>query len=355
MGVPSLDPSRDVVALTADLVDIASESFDEQAIADAVEAVLRAAPHLDVVRDGHTLVARTNLGRAERVVVAGHLDTVPVNGNFPSRLEDGVLWGLGSCDMKGGVAVALRLAAHLSEPSRDVTYVFYEAEEVAAVHNGLGRLARERPELLAGDFAILMEPSDGGIEAGCQGTMRFDVVTRGERSHSARSWMGSNAIHAAHQVLARLNAYEPRRVDIDGLEYREGLNAVLVNGGVAGNVIPDECRVTVNYRFAPDRDEAAALAHVREVFDGFELEVTDSSPGALPGLSRPAVQDFVAAVGGEVKPKFGWTDVSQFTRLGVPAVNYGPGDPLFAHKADEHVPVEQLRQVEERMNRWLGA
>ncbi|WP_019145016.1 succinyl-diaminopimelate desuccinylase [Aeromicrobium massiliense] len=353
--MPSLDPSRDVVALTADLVDIASESFDEQAIADAVEAVLRAAPHLDVVRDGHTLVARTDLGRAERVVVAGHLDTVPVNGNFPSRLEDGVLWGLGSCDMKGGVAVALRLAAHLSEPSRDVTYVFYEAEEVAAVHNGLGRLARERPELLAGDFAILMEPSDGGIEAGCQGTMRFDVVTRGERSHSARSWMGSNAIHAAHQVLARLNAYEPRRVDIDGLEYREGLNAVLVNGGVAGNVIPDECRVTVNYRFAPDRDEAAALAHVREVFDGFELEVTDSSPGALPGLSRPAVQDFVAAVGGEVKPKFGWTDVSQFTRLGVPAVNYGPGDPLFAHKADEHVPVEQLRQVEERMNRWLGA
>lgn len=353
--MPSLDPSRDVVALTADLVDIASESFDEQAIADAVEAVLRAAPHLDVVRDGHTLVARTNLGRAERVVVAGHLDTVPVNGNFPSRLEDGVLWGLGSCDMKGGVAVALRLAAHLSEPSRDVTYVFYEAEEVAAVHNGLGRLARERPELLAGDFAILMEPSDGGIEAGCQGTTRFDVVTRGERSHSARSWMGSNAIHAAHQVLARLNDYEPRRVDIDGLEYREGLNAVLVNGGVAGNVIPDECRVTVNYRFAPDRDEAAAFAHVREVFDGFELEVTDSSPGALPGLSRPAVQDFVAAVGGEVKPKFGWTDVSQFTRLGVPAVNYGPGDPLFAHKADEHVPVEQLRQVEERMNRWLGA
>jgi succinyl-diaminopimelate desuccinylase len=353
--VPSLDPTRDVVALTADLVDIASESFDEQAIADAVEAVLRAAPHLDVVRDGHTLVARTDLGRAERVVVAGHLDTVPVNGNFPSRLEDDVLWGLGSCDMKGGVAVALRLAAHLAEPSRDVTYVFYEAEEVAAVHNGLGRLARERPELLAGDFAILMEPSDGGIEAGCQGTMRFDVVTRGERSHSARSWMGSNAIHAAHEVLARLNAYEPRRVDIDGLEYREGLNAVLVNGGVAGNVIPDECRVTVNYRFAPDRDEAAALAHVQDVFDGFELEVTDSSPGALPGLSRPAVQDFVAAVGGEVRPKFGWTDVSQFTRLGVPAVNYGPGDPLYAHKADEHVPVAQLRQVEERMNRWLGA
>ena len=353
--MPTLDPARDVVALTADLVDIASESHDEQAIADAVEAVLRAAPHLDVVRDGHTLVARTDLGRAERVVIAGHLDTVPANGNVPSRLEGDVLWGLGSCDMKGGVAVALRLAAHLAEPSRDVTYVFYEAEEVAAQFNGLGRLARERPELLAGDFAILMEPSTADVEAGCQGTMRFDVVTRGERSHSARSWMGVNAIHAAYQVLARLNAYEPRRVDIDGLEYREGLNAVLVHGGVAGNVIPDECRVTVNYRFAPDRDEAAALAHVQDVFEGFELEVTDSSPGALPGLSRPAVQDFVAAVGGEVRPKFGWTDVSQFTRLGVPAVNYGPGDPLYAHKADEHVPVAQLRQVEDRMNRWLQA
>ncbi len=350
-----LDPSRDVVRLTADLCDIASESLQEEEIADAVEAVLRAAPHLDVVRDGHTLVARTDLGHDERVVIAGHLDTVPANGNFPSRLEGETLWGLGTCDMKGGVAVALRLAATLADPVRDVTYVFYEAEEIAARYNGLGRLARERPELLAGDFAILMEPSVASVEAGCQGTIRVDVVTRGERAHSARSWMGHNAIHDAAEVLVRLRDYQPRRVVIDGLEYREGLNAVGIGGGVSGNVVPDLATVTVNYRFAPDRSEDEALAHLHEVLDGFELTVTDSAPGALPGLAHPAAAAFVEAVGAQPRPKFGWTDVAQFSRLGVPAVNFGPGDPIYAHKQDEHVPVEHLRSVESALTRWLTA
>lgn len=350
-----LDPTRDIVQLTADLCDIASESLQEAEIADAVEAVLAAAPHLTVVRDGHTLVARTDLGHAERVVIAGHLDTVPVNDNFPTRLDGDTLWGLGTCDMKGGVAVALKLAATVAEPTRDVTYVFYEAEEIASEYNGLGRLARERPELLAADFAILMEPSVASVEAGCQGTLRVDVVTRGERSHSARSWMGHNAIHDAAEVLVRLRDYEPRRVVIDGLEYREGLNAVGISGGVAGNVVPDIATVTVNYRFAPDRSEDEALAHLRDVFDGFELTVTDSAPGALPGLDQPAAAAFVATLGAEPRPKFGWTDVAQFTQLGVPAVNYGPGDPIYAHKQDEHVPVDHLRSVESALTRWLTA
>jgi succinyl-diaminopimelate desuccinylase len=350
-----LDPTRDIVQLTADLCDIASESLQEAEIADAVEAVLLAAPHLTVVRDGHTLVARTELGRSERVVIAGHLDTVPANDNFPTRLDGDTLWGLGTCDMKGGVAVALKLAATVAEPTRDVTYVFYEAEEIAARFNGLGRLARERPALLAGDFAILMEPSVASVEAGCQGTMRVDVVTRGERSHPARSWMGHNAIHDAAEVLVRLRDYEPRRPVIDGLEYREGLNAVEIAGGVSGNVVPDLATVTVNYRFAPDRSEEEALAHLHEVFDGFELTVTDSAPGALPGLDQPAAAAFVATLGAEPRPKFGWTDVAQFTRLGVPAVNYGPGDPIYAHKQDEHVPVDHLRSVEGALTRWLTA
>jgi succinyl-diaminopimelate desuccinylase len=350
-----LDPTRDIVQLTADLCDIASESLDEAEIADAVEAVLLAAPHLTVVRDGHTLVARTDLGRAERVVIAGHLDTVPANDNFPTRLDGDTLWGLGTCDMKGGVAVALQLAATVAEPVRDVTYVFYEAEEIAARFNGLGRLARERPELLAGDFAILMEPSVASVEAGCQGTMRVDVVTRGERAHAARSWTGHNAIHDAAEVLVRLRDYEPRRVVIDGLEYRDGLNAVGISGGVAGNVVPDLATVTVNYRFAPDRSEDDALAHLREVFDGFELTVTDSAPGALPGLDQPAAAAFVETLGAEPRPKFGWTDVAQFTQLGIPAVNYGPGDPIYAHKQDEHVPVVHLRSVEDALRRWLTA
>ena len=349
----ALNLKKDVVALTAALVDIESVSLDEQSIADAVEAQLVKLTHLEVERDGHTIIARTNLGRDQRVVIAGHLDTVPLNDNLPSHLEGDLLYGLGSCDMKGGVAIALRLAAHVPEPNRDITFVFYDCEEIDHEFNGLGRIAREKPELLAGDFAILMEPSDAAIEAGCQGTLRVDVIVRGERAHSARSWNGSNAIHAVAPILQRLVGYAPRWVEIDGLTYREGLNAVGISGGVAGNVIPDEARVSINYRFAPDRSEEQAIDHVRTVFDGFEIVLTDSAPGAMPGLDVSAAATFVEAVGGEVKPKFGWTDVAQFTQLGIPAVNFGPGDPTLAHKAEEHVPVDQLVRVEEQLTAWL--
>jgi succinyl-diaminopimelate desuccinylase len=351
----ALDLHADVVALTRRLCDIESVSRDEQAIADAVEAALAVEPHLSVTRLGNTVVARTDLGRGERVIIAGHLDTVPVNDNFPSRLDEeaGLLHGLGTCDMKGGDAVLLHLAATLPEPVRDVTYVLYEAEEIDEVFNGLRKVAEERPDLLEADFAILMEPSNAGVEAGCQGTLRVEVRTTGERAHSARSWKGVNAIHGAGEVLARLAAYEARRPVIDGLEYHEGLNAVAIRGGVAGNVVPDECVVEVNHRFAPDRTEAEALAFVTEVFDGFEVTLTDTAPGALPGLDRPAARAFVAAVGGEVHPKFGWTDVARFTGLGVPAVNYGPGDPLLAHKQDEHVPIAEIRHCEQRLRSWL--
>ena len=353
-AMATLDLAQDVVSLTAALVDIESVSTGEREIADSVEAGLAALSHLDVVRFGHTIVARTTLGRDERVVIAGHLDTVPVNANLPSRLDGDLLYGLGSCDMKGGVAVALRLAATLPAPSRDITFVFYEAEEIEARHNGLGRLARERPELLVADFAILMEPSDAVVEAGCQGTLRVDVTVRGERAHSARAWMGSNAIHAVAPVLQRLVEYVPRTPRIDGLTYHEGLNAVGISGGVAGNVIPDDARISINHRFAPDRTPEQAIAHVREVFAGYEVSVTDVAPGAMPGLDRPAAAAFLAAVGGRANPKFGWTDVAQFTALGVPAVNFGPGDPLVAHKQDEHVPLEHLSRLEDQLVGWLS-
>ncbi len=357
MTTIQLDLTTDVVTLTQQLVDIESVSRNEQVIADAVEAALAAYDHLTVSRHGNTIAARTELGRAERIVIAGHLDTVPVNDNLPARYErrpDGdLLHGLGTCDMKGGDAVLLRLAATLAEPSRDVTYLLYDAEEIEAEHNGLNLLSRSHPELLAADFAILMEPSNGGVEAGCQGTLRVEVRTTGERAHSARSWRGVNAIHRAGEVLRRLEEYDARRPVVDGLEYHEGLNAVAVRGGVSGNVVPDECVVEVNYRFAPDRSEAEAEAFVREFFSGYDVTLTDSAPGARPGLDRPAAKAFVEAVGGEVNPKFGWTDVARFSALGVPAVNYGPGDPLFAHKQDEHVPVEQIRHCEDRLRAWL--
>ncbi|MFD4944827.1 succinyl-diaminopimelate desuccinylase [Streptomyces sp. NPDC058239] len=357
MRESTLDLTLDGPALTARLVDFPSVSGQEEELADAIESALRTLPHLTVDRHGNNVVARTNLGRAERVVLAGHIDTVPIADNVPSRLDDdGVLWGCGSSDMKSGVAVQLRIAATVPEPNRDLTFVFYDNEEVAAHLNGLGHVADAHPEWLAGDFAVLLEGTDGQVEGGCQGTLRVFLRTEGERAHSARSWMGSNAIHAAAPILARLAAYEPRRPVIDGLEYHEGLNAVRIEGGVANNVIPDACTVVVNYRYAPDRSAEEALAHVHEVFADcgvVEFTVDDHSGAAMPGLSHPAAKAFMAAVGGTAHPKFGWTDVSRFSSLGVPAVNYGPGDPLLAHKRNEHVAVDRITHCEERLRSWL--
>ncbi|MFF0741407.1 succinyl-diaminopimelate desuccinylase [Streptomyces sp. NPDC004111] len=355
----TLDLSRDAAELTARLVDFPSVSGSEKPLADAIEQALRALPHLTVDRYGNNVVARTNLGLAERVILAGHIDTVPIADNVPSRLdENGVLWGCGTSDMKSGVALQLRMAATVTSPNRDLTFVFYDNEEVAAHLNGLGHVAEAHPDWLAGDFAILLEPSYGEVEGGCQGTLRVLLRTAGERAHSARSWMGDNAVHKAGPILAKLAGYVPRRPVIDGLEYREGLNAVKIEGGVATNVIPDACTVTVNYRYAPDLSGDEALAHVREVFadcDIAEFVVDDHSPAAMPGLSHPSAVAFMKAVGGTAKPKFGWTDVARFSAVGVPAVNYGPGDPLFAHKRDEHVEVARIHHAEERLHAWLSA
>ena len=351
--MPLLDLSQDVAALTGALVDVYSESGHETALADAVESALRGYSHLKVDRDGDAVVARTTLGRPERVVLAGHLDTVPPAGNLPSRLVGGQLQGLGTADMKSGVAVMLRLAAALPAPSRDLTFVFYDGEEVEAERNGLLRISRQRPEWLEADFAVLLEPTDAILEGGCQGSMRVDVVVGGQRAHSARSWLGSNAIHAAASVLDILGSVSSREPVVDGLQFREGLNAVGIRGGVAGNVIPDECVVTVNYRFAPDRSEVDAESYLRELFADFDVVVTDSAPGARPGLDHPVAQGLLAVVGGTPRAKFGWTDVARFSALGVPAVNYGPGDPSLSHTPGEQVTVAQIVEVEQRLAAWL--
>jgi succinyl-diaminopimelate desuccinylase len=348
-----LDLSSDSADLTASLVDAESVSGGEADLAAAIERALSGLPHLFLHTDGNAVVARTTLGRPQRVILAGHIDTVPIAGNVPSRRENGMLYGCGSCDMKSGVAIALRLAARLTAPRPDVTYVFYDCEEVEAERNGLLRLSRNCPDLLRGDLAVLMEPTGGVIEGGCQGTLRAEVTTRGKRAHSARSWMGLNAIHVAGGILDVLRSYQPRQPEVDGLTYREGLNAVGISGGVAGNVIPDECVVTVNYRFAPDRSEEEAAAHVREVFSGHEVEITDSAPGARPGLDHPAAATLLAAVPGAPRAKFGWTDVARFALLGMPALNYGPGDPMLAHSRDEHVPLAQIAECEATMEAWL--
>ncbi|EWS80698.1 succinyl-diaminopimelate desuccinylase [Brachybacterium phenoliresistens] len=358
-----LDPRADIVELTAAIVDIESVSGNEKALADAVELALKLhAPHLSVLRDGDTVIARTELGRAQRVVLAGHLDTVPVADNLPSRrrVREGreELVGRGTCDMKGGVAVFLALAVEASDPPVDLTWIFYDHEEVAAADNSLTRIAAEHPEHLRGDFAILGEPTSAGVEGGCKGTMKLEVTARGVAAHSARDWVGVNAVHRLAPVLERLAGYRARRAVIDGLEYRECLNAVAIDGGIAGNVIPDRAHATLNYRFAPDTSVEQAEAHVREVLAGLdvEIEVSDAAAGALPGLDSPAAQEFLAALGGDVPvaAKQGWTDVARFSALGTPAVNFGPGDPLLAHTDDEHVPTEDLRIALASLRRWLG-
>jgi len=349
-----VDLTVDPITLTAALVDVPSVSGDEEKLADAVEAGLRAHPHLEVVRDGQAVLARTNLGRSSRVLLAGHLDTVPIADNLPSRREGDLLYGCGTTDMKAGDAVFLHLAATLAEPRHDLTLVFYDCEEVEAVRNGLGRIERNHRDWLEADLAILGEPTDGEVEAGCQGTLRVEVRTTGRRAHSARSWLGDNAIHHAGEILRRLEAYQPRRVDIDGCEYREGLQAVKVQGGVAGNVVPDECVVTVNFRFAPDRGTEQAEQHVREVLAGFDVTLTDLSAGALPGLSQQAAQQFLQATGTTARAKYGWTDVSRFAALGIPALNYGPGNPNLAHTRDEHVDTTAITRCTEVLTAFLA-
>lgn len=352
----------DLLQLCAELVDIPSVSRDEKAIADHLEADLRQVPWLTVDRHENSLVARTQLGRDQRLILAGHTDTVPVNDNAGARLDGDTLWGLGAADMKAGVAVALELARRVAEPAVDVTYVFYEGEEIAAEFNGLLKLFRDRPELLEGDAAILGEPTNARVEAGCQGTLRAAFAFAGARAHTARPWMGRNAIHRLGPVLHRLSAYEERRPVLNGCEFREALQAVSLEGGVAGNVVPDRATLTVNHRFAPDRTLEEAVAHVRDVigagFDesaGDSFELLDHAAAAPPSLDHPLLGALVGHTGAEPLAKLGWTDVAFFAARGIPAVNFGPGEPTLAHTRDEHVERRQLEATYAALSALLSA
>jgi succinyl-diaminopimelate desuccinylase len=363
----TIDLHADPIALTAALVDIPSVSRDEAAITDVVERALREqTTGFEILRHGNVVLARTQRGLPTRVILAGHLDTVPIADNVPGRFEvspvgERVLYGCGSVDMKSGDAVFLHLAATVTDLVHDLTLIFYDGEEIAAEFNGLGHIERDLPDWLTGDLAVLGEPSGGWIEAGCQGALRARLRTSGVRAHAARAWLGDNAIHRLAPLLQRLADYRAREVDIDGCVYREGLSAVQVEAGVAGNVVPDAAELEVNFRFAPDRTIDQAVEHVREVFAGLELsfEVIDAAPGALPGLTAPAAKDLIDSVqrhgGGGVRAKYGWTDVSRFAARGIPAVNFGPGDPNLAHKRDEHVPVDQITAVTAMLRSYLSS
>ncbi|ALA67041.1 succinyl-diaminopimelate desuccinylase [Corynebacterium lactis] len=369
-----LDLHADPIDLTAALVDIESVSHNEREIADAVEEALHkiaeADSSIEVLRIDNNVIARTHRGLPQRVILAGHLDTVPTADNVPSRRivsdrgEDS-LFGCGTVDMKSGDAVYLHAFAELAtsdELQRDLTLIMYECEEVASEFNGLRHLSESHPELLVGDVALLGEPSGNVIEAGCQGSIRLRLTAHGTRAHSARGWLGDNAAHKLAPILTRIAAYQADTVDIDGLEYREGLNVVHLESGVATNTLPDVAVMKVNFRFAPNRSAEDAMAHFREVLgldefaaEDLTVDVEDVSPGALPGLHAAAAQELVEVAGGVVKPKFGWTDVARFSALGIPAVNFGPGDPAYCHKVDEQIPVACISALWEDLRRYLTA
>jgi len=351
-------PADDLLTLTAALVAVPSVSRDEQELADRVERRLaERAPGLALTRIGNNVIVRTELGRDRRVVLGGHLDTVPANANELPRLDGDVLHGLGSADMKGGLAVLLRLAEEIAagaEPGVDTTLFFYEGEEIAEEYNGLRRVFADRPELLAGDFSVLLEPTSGHIEAGCQGTLHLRAHFDGDRAHSARPWQGSNAIHAAAEVLHRLAGHESDTVMVEGLPYRESLQVVRIEGGVANNVVPDSCTLVVNRRFAPRYSVDEAQAQVEKLLAGADrIEVVNASPAAPPNLDHPLVAEFVETLAVDVEPKLGWTDVARFAARGVPAVNFGPGDPDVAHTADERVTRASIEDCYAALSRFL--
>jgi succinyl-diaminopimelate desuccinylase len=347
-----------LVDRTARYVGIPSVSGDERALADEVEGELREAAGLDVVRVGDNVVARTREGRPTRVVVAGHLDTVP--GDQGVVVDGGRVTGLGACDMKGSLAVMAALAVAGLALAVDVSWVFYACEEVGRERSGLLEVLAARPELLEGDAAVVCEPTSARVEAGCQGVVRVRLTLRGERAHTARPWRGRNAIHRLHGPLADVAAYVPREVELDGVRFAEQLQAVAVSGGVAANVVPDRATLDVSLRVAPDRTAHEAAAELRDrlvslVEPGDDVAVLDVADPAPPGLAHPVLARLVALTGAPPKAKLGWTDVATFSSRGTPAANFGAGDPELAHHAGEFVDESDLARCHEVLAALLQA
>ncbi|MFZ9359917.1 MAG: succinyl-diaminopimelate desuccinylase [Candidatus Nanopelagicales bacterium] len=345
--------NQELSKLTLDLVNISSVSKDEKSIADSIAEALKKYSHLKITRVNNSIVAQTNFGNKQRVVIAGHIDTVPANNNFPGKINDSEVIGLGSVDMKSGIAVALKLASEITSSNYDVTYLFYESEEIETKFNGLELITKQQKDLLDCDFAILMEPTNGILEVGCQGSLRFEVSTSGKRSHSARWWNGENAIHKTNKILEILNNYKSREPEIDGHKFREGLQAVKVNGGIAGNVVPDSVTISINHRFAPDTSIDQATQNMKTLFKDFNFQLVDAANAAPTGLSNPLIKEFVSNIGKNIAPKFGWTDVARFANAGIPAINFGPGDPNLAHHPEEKVLISQINDVYESLKNWL--
>lgn len=348
-----LQIDKNLADLTVDLINIPSVSLAEKDLADQIQAFLTSLAGLEVTRIENTCIAKTNFNFSSRVILAGHIDTVPANQNEKAVISADTIFGLGAVDMKSGLAVMLKLAQNVRDFKKDVTFLFYEAEEIESKYNGLEKVAQKNPKFLTGDFAILLEPTNAILEMGCQGSIRFKISIKGSRAHSARWWNGENAIHKAQEVLEIVNNYQPRTPNVEMLAFREGLQIVAINGGIAGNVVPDLVEILLNHRFAPDRSDEEAIEHLSELFKNYEIQILDVAAAAPVSLDNALVAEFVKEIDLPVAPKFGWTDVARFSKLKIPAINFGPGDPNLAHHPKEAVQIAQLETVFQRLSTWL--
>jgi succinyl-diaminopimelate desuccinylase len=335
-------PDSDLATRTLELIDVPSESRQEAAAMELVRTLLPGEPLYD---DGDAIVWGD---AATPVVLAGHLDTVPAQENIPGRLDDGAVHGLGASDMKGGVAVMLELA-RAGAPGR---YVFFTREEVAVEESPLPAVFASGA-LADAELAVVLEPTDAILHAGCLGNLQAEIVFHGESAHSARPWTGRNAIHALAEGLAPLARLEPLEVELDGLVYREVVSAVRVEGGIAQNVVPARAVAELNFRFAPGRSREDAEARLRELLPAGELHVLHNSPSALPALGNPLVERLRELVP-DVAPKQAWTPVAQFAEQGIDAINYGPGATAYAHRQDEQIPIANLHSVYDTLARFLS-
>lgn len=338
----------DLATTLAWLVDIPSETGNEQAIQTAIAERL-------VDHPVHLIEDSVVVGSVEpgTVILAGHTDTVPLQGHVGHRIEDGRLYGLGATDMKGGLAVMIHLIEDLGTDR--ITGIFYAGEEGPLSGNQLGPILDTFPGLVGAEAAIVMEPTNRELHAGCQGSVNARVWFEGEAAHSARPWLGTNAITRAGAFLSMMDGREPELHPIEGLPFKEVMSVTRASGGVANNVIPSRFEMNVNYRFSPDRTLQEAIEKLRRVCadaDGFE--VSDAAPAAYPEVSHPMFTALAGVAEAELAHKQGWTDVAQLAERGVPAVNFGPGETSLAHKPGESVALDDLdwayRALREMLN-----
>jgi succinyl-diaminopimelate desuccinylase len=344
VGEPSLTGSVGQICL--ELVATSTPTGQE---APLTEAVLRRCRALDVPHEriGNAVVARTGED-GDAVALVGHLDTVPNWEGGTATVEGDRIVGRGAADMKGGVAVMVRLLERLAREPRPVVHVFYDREEGPHLENGIHRVIAESRLLGRPGLAVVLEPTAGTIHAGAVGTLNAEVVYRGAAAHAARPWEGRNAVTAGGPALVRFGARERRAVEVDGLTYYDVVTVTTAVGGTARNVVPDRFALGVNVRYAPGRSAAEARAEVAALA-GAEAEIAwlDDAASARPALDAPAVAAFVRRTGLEVRPKQAWTDVATLSAAGIPALNYGPGDPAQAHQPGEWVSVTAMARCED--------